>query len=383
MYLLYGVHLFNYYIAGISFADIFLFLLMLYVLYKNKKISIKKRHLMLIYFWLVTGVFGILNISESYFSINNFLFAYLKLSFYILCILIIPPYLAKNIDKTNIIIINSFVFISLLGVYQLIAHFLFPSLPYSLTHELISSRTGYDSMISYGGQFRIRSIYSEPAHFAIYLNILYAYLLHSNVKLNKWIHFLFVIVVTLTFSMSGIALMIINYLIFLFRMNLFSVRTIIYSIAFLILSVFILSNDYVWRRVNRIVTLTETSGSVRLLGGFELSQYFPFYGVGIGNLENYYSSLTVPLMYVTSGQLHNIIPVIIGISGWIGLFVFLLYILSYFKLNKGLFIFLIGSFFAWGYFNAPPFWFFLILFEVLKERESRKALNFGEEHISL
>lgn len=168
--------------------DLFLILLVIYVIFKFKKIVLKKSYLPLILFWIITGVFSLFNLGSDFFSFNDFILAYLKLTLYVFSFIVLLPYFVKNYDKLNKIIINSLIILCGLGIYQLIAHYLFPYLPYSLTTEIFSNRPGYDAMFLYQfGEsfFRIKSIYSEPARFSIYINLLYAYLLHNEIILKK------------------------------------------------------------------------------------------------------------------------------------------------------------------------------------------------------
>ena len=362
MILVYMLHLFNYFIYRISIADMFLIVLVLYVFVKQKRIVFKSYHPFLLLFWFLTGAFSLLNLYANYFSFKDFILAYAKFSLYIVAFIILPPYFAKNFDKLNKIIVNSLIILCGLGIYQLIAHYFYPFLPYSLTLEGFSHRPGYYAMFSYAGTFRIKSIFSEPAAFAIYLNLLYAYLLHNNIRLKLWVHLLIISTVIFTLALSGIGLLMLNYFLLSIKNKVIKTKkALLYSLVFIGILAIIINNVYVTTRIGRIVSLTEGSGTKRLLGGFELAKDFPFYGIGVGNLESFYYSLNKTFEYATSWTIQNIIPIILSYSGIVGLILFLAFLYQLNKDNIFLGIFLFATFFTTGGFNATSFWLFLIL----------------------
>ena len=364
MVLLYILSIFDYYINGVAISDIGLFLLLFNIIFKYSiKIYFKKGYLILVFFSLIALISGLCNINSSFFSGLSFMRSYFKLNFYIICILVLPYFLAYNFSKVKRILINSLVFLSLLGIYQVIAHYFLPNLPYSLSPSLLSN-SGYDAMHSYGEKFRIKSIYSEPAHFSIYINLIYAYLLHYRIKLNKRIHTLVIITTMLTFSLSGIALLLANYCILLLK-HIMKGRKhyIIYIIIFFILiSVAGYQNQYLRKRVFRAFALSEGSSVDRLLGGWELASKAPFYGVGLGNITNFHDDLSIELNFTKeAGKIHNIFAVVLATTGYFGLLIFSLFLVYLTKKNIFFILFVIISGFAWGYFNSTPFWLLLLL----------------------
>jgi len=356
------LHLFNYYLFRFTVSDLFLILLVLYVFFKQRRIALKRYHLLLLLFWFLTGAFSLLNLHAGFFSFEDFILPYAKFTLYIVSFIVLPPYFVKNFDTLNKIIVNSLIILCGLGIYQLIAHYFFPFLPYSLAPGMLCSRIGYDSMISYWGVFRIRSIYSEPAHFSIYINLLYAYLLHNNIRLKLWVHLLIIGTVGFTLALSGIGLLVLNYFLLSIKNKVVKTKkAILITLGSVGILAIIINNVYVMTRIGNIISLTDGSGTKRLLGGFELAKEFPFYGIGIGNLENFYYSLNKTFEYATSWTIQNIIPIILSYSGIVGLILFLAFLYQLNKNNIFLGIFLFGTFFTTGYFNTTPFWFFLIL----------------------
>lgn len=356
------LHLFNYYLFRFTVSDLFFILLVLYVFFKQRRIALKRYHLFLLLFWFLTGAFSLLNLHADFFSFEDFILAYAKFTLYVVSFIVLPPYFVKNFDTLNKIIVNSLIILCGLGIYQLIAHYFFPFLPYSLAPGMLCSRIGYDSMISYRGVFRIKSIYSEPAHFSIYINLLYAYLLHNNIRLKLWVHLLIIGTVGFTLALSGIGLLVLNYFLLSIKNKVVKTKkAIVITLGFVGILAIIINNVYVTTRIGNIISLTDGSGTKRLLGGFELAKEFPFYGIGIGGLRNFYYSLNKTFEYATSWTIQNIIPIILSYSGIVGLILFLVFLYQLNKNNVFLGIFLFGTFFTWGYFNTTPFWLFLIL----------------------
>lgn len=360
MQLVYMLHLSNYNLFCFTVSDIFFILLTLYIFVKQR-IALERYHLLLLLFWFITGVFSLLNLYAYayFFSFEDFILPYTKFTFYVVAFIILPPYFANNFDRLNKIIVNSLIILCGLGIYQLIAHYFFPFLPYSLQPEMLHSTLGYDSMVSYQGVFRIRSIYAEPAHFSIHINLLYAYLLHNKIRLKLWVHLLIIGTVGFTLALSGIGLLVLNYFLLSIKNNVIKTKkALLYSIVFIGLLAIIISNNFIVTRIAGIIHLTDTK---RLLGGFELAKDFPFYGIGIGNLENFYYSLNKTFEHATSWTIQNIIPIILSYSGIGGLILFLSFLYQLNKNNIFLGIFLFGAFFTTGAFNATSIWLFLIL----------------------
>lgn len=138
-------------------------------------------------------------------------------------------------------------------------------------------------------------------------------------------------------------------------------KAIFFTSVFLGVLAITASNEYVIRRVSNIISLTDGSSTRRLFGGFELAKEFPFYGIGLGNLQNFYYSLSKTFEYAIGWKVHNIFPIIFSVSGIIGVCVFLYFLYQLNRNNYLLGIFLLGGFFTWGYFNTTPFWVFLLL----------------------
>ncbi len=370
MELVYFFNLFSYFIKGlIAISDIAVIVLLIYILFFTKiRIYKKKYNIILIVFWVITGISGLLNVvaNSNYFIFTEFVISYLKLSLYILFFLIAPYYFSARLNKLNNIITNSLVIICILGIYQIVVYNFFPKLPYSLASEigLIQNKGGISTMISYGGKFRIKSIFAEPSIFAIYSTLLYSYILHYRIKISRWVHLLVNVSIILSFSMSGIGLLFINYFLLFFKYYKKNKKYLIYVLIVLtIFSISIITNDYLSYRIARIIDLSEGSSNTRLLGAWEIALKAPVYGVGLGHSRIYNSYIGQDnLKFHISGKgVHNTFAVILTTTGYLGLLLFLIFIYYLFRRNFIFGLFFIASGFGWGYFNVIPIWMILSL----------------------
>lgn len=362
MILNYLINLFDYSFFKIAISDLALLFLNIYSFLKLKKIHIQKYYILLVFFIFLTLLSSIININKIFFSKSEFLLSYFKLLFYFLSIILLPNLFSLNYSILIKILKRSLYILCLLGIYQLIVHKFFPNLPYNFKVPFISLDGGYKAMYSYNNQFRIKSIFSEPAHFSIYINVIYAYLLHYKHNLRKRLHGLVIISTFLSFSLSGIVLLLTNFIL-LFG-NIFDNKriTITILIFFLLFSILVFQNDYIIYRMDRLSSLSEYSSADRLLGSWELAFNAPFYGVGVGNIVNYNKHSNFKFKFVKPDRkVHNIFAAILSSSGLLGLIMFLIFYFILIRKNFKFGIFLFISGFAWGKFNATPFWFFLIL----------------------
>lgn len=337
MPLLYFFHLFEYSFFGISFADISIILFLLFLFVTNKRFYIKPS---ITFFFLTCLILTLLvsaflNINENYFSAVHFTLAFFKFLIYSSMFLIMPLYLSNHFDKFILIIERSLCVIVFLGLYQMIAHFFFPFLYYDLSPSFLSARSGLEAMFSYGGRFRVKSIYTEPAHFGIYINILYFIIIKSGCKIKKTTHFIVFLGVSMSLSLSAIALYLANVLIQIVSASNF--LRFIKTFALLIgcLSIFLL-NGYVANRIFNIANLSEGSGVIRLLGSWEIALKSPtLSGVGLGNMETFGRELfnKHDFHFATrTEQVFNIFAVVLMVAGLPGLLLFIAFL---FALAKG------------------------------------------------
>lgn len=365
----YFLNLFNiYFLDIISIADLALIGIIIFYISVNKgklKFVRNKYNIVLILFLIIIFLSGIINIlnKKNYFIINSFILSYIKLLTYSFLFLFITPLISLKLSDFNRIIYKSLLIISLLGIYQFIAYHFIPFFPYSFNFNtnFINIPGSLDTMFSYGNNFRIQSIFSEPSIFSIYSILLYSYLLHYKVHISKTVHLIVNVSLFLSFSLSGIGLLIINYCILLLK-NIKNKKIVLYLIIFImIILIIFVTNDYLSNRIIRLINLSEGSSATRIVGAWEAALKSPIYGVGLGNLTNFFNTLDPStLRYHRSGSgVHNTFAAIFMTSGYIGLFLFVTVIMFLFRYNPFYGLFFIASCFGWGYFNSLPVWFIL------------------------
>lgn len=352
----------SYKIGPILVSDIAYFFLLMFTLIKRVRIKIAKQNKYMYIFIFTSFLVMILNVGKTYFSINDFFLTYIKFIFYIIGLLLIPNLFIENENKLNKGILYSIRIVCFLGVYQYLAHFL----PFNIPYSLSINSYGYESMTSYN-IFRIRSIYSEPSLF-LYTVILFFYLKTSKVNIKKWDYMLFIVSIILTFSITVYGLVIFGVLVNLTNSNISILKKIIIVVLLILLCLLSFYKlDIIKQHIFNLIMLKPSSATTRLFGSIIYAFFTPNNGVGFGNVENYYLlnnlAETIP-MFITNGIVNNIFAAIKIMTGYIGLGIFLVYLLkNFFCRSKKLLLIVIASCFTWGNFNSSGFLFFLILLE--------------------
>jgi len=358
----------SYKIWKFTIPDLMVVFLFLYFFIRYKKIYISKKstNFYLIIFSFVIIFSFLFNINNEYLSYKEFVFSFIKLSFYLSSVVIIPGYISKNISKLNHIIKYSIYFICFFGIYQAVIFYSGIDAP-SVIKIPFLELSGPETSISYG-ILRIKSIFSEPAVFGSFLNILYGYLLHYKYKINKFLHFLVVISVLMTLSLVAIGLLIINYIFYFLINKNIKINKKVIGVIFLIFFILLLmNNSFISMRLNSIINrgeLSRNSSTIRLLGGWEYALNVPWFGIGLGNGSNYFKKNIDDYKFIAdNGTVHNIFSVIWISSGILGLIIFLIYLFSITKTNRGFRWFIFAYCFGTGAFISFQFWFILILVE--------------------
>lgn len=316
----------------------------------------------------------IFNCYNTWFSDMDYLQTFVKFSVYLLALQMVPGYLQiQKIDYLKHI--DIFLKLSVLGavIQRVIVIFLGrSSWPlYSLGGNWFGLTTE-TTMFTNEGMMRARSFWSEPAHFAVFISLLFIMLLYTgNERLNNltWIAYIAGIILANSFAGYGIAIAIIS--IYFLKIHTYADVSKLIVYGGIIIVVFCCiwnTNDYLRSRIINLFQLKDHSGVVRTLGGFQFLKYIPWYGVGLGNHANYYNSLNLlsTLWFSGSGEFYNNILLAIITMGYIGTIGFLMLQYNILKDKKKLFIVLMITHFGWGKLYTTPIWIFLILYIVIK-----------------
>lgn len=317
----------------------------------------------------------LLNFNKAYFVKLDFLTSFTKFLFYLILIQIIPKLMSKKKIKL-LKVIEVYLWIAVIGaLIQIIIVSIFgrSSWPLFSLGSQWFGLTNDGTMFVNTGMMRARSFYSEPAHFAVHISMLYSLLLFTNkYKSKRLTHILYIIGILSANSMSGWVILMGIYVIYFINFN--NIKKMRMALGAGIVGIFALSalimfNGYFRGRFLNLFALKDHSGVVRTVGGFHFLEYVPFYGVGIGNHANYYHSLTglSTLWFSGSGEFYNVILLSIISIGYVGTVFLLLYQYSIFKKNKKLFLVFILTCFGWGKLWTVPVWSFLLMYKYISE----------------
>ncbi len=376
----------DYRVAMLTVSDVAIILFLIKIfLSKRNNIATEKANLIIGGLILLIALipFG-LYLGDKWFDVSGFVLSWGKFLIYMLAVIMISDYiLVEGIDYRKLLKI--FMYLIIFGAFfqWLIVIVLGPdSWPlYSLGSGLFG--INYNNMVTVSGLFRARSFYSEPAHYSVHLSMVFCLLFFASKRqVSKVDHLLYILGVVLSLSISGVFLMLMTYCI----LNIeFIKKNITIAASFMVIAVIaviiILSTDnYVGMRIKNTLSLKDSSGVVRTVGGFMFLEYVPFTGVGIGNVESFYNSLDLPpsMWFSGNGNFYNNILLSIICLGYIGTFLWLTYQWILLKDNILIFWILIISHFAWGKFNVSVVWVFLIFGTVISRLNKKRGISRDE-----
>lgn len=367
----------DYTIGPLSISDYALILLLFKGFRYKPTIRITKRECVPLALMLL-GVFLslILNITKQYFVVSDFVVSTGKFAIYILAIYLVPQYLAVcNIDYIRCLK-NFLIIASLGGVLQRLIVLVagrasWPA--YSLGGHWFGLLTE-TTMFNNAGMMRSRSFWSEPAHFAIVISLIFILLLfNQREKLSKEYYVFYIVGMVCANSVSGYGIMAAIFAIYIvkFKNRRDLMKAIGAGIVFIgALAVLLNENDYLRGRLINLLNMKDHSGIVRTVGGFHILGYIPWYGTGVGNHANFYKTLGEmnSFWFSGSGEFYNVILLAIVTMGYIGALGFILFQYEILKTDMRIFLCLMVTHFGWGKLYTTPIWVFLIIYIILKEK---------------
>jgi len=221
------------------------------------------------------------------------------------------------------------------------------------------------------GQFVLRGLFSEPAHYSIYISLSIGFLLFyaERLRMNTVLLFGFLfLTIVLSKSLSGIALLLITVIIFMFdRISFKKMLGIV--VCMLIILIYILVDGSVLERLERTFSLTDSSSAARLIGSWlvvlSFDEWWQFlFGIGIGNYEAFLSQSIVKLLGdvpFDNFKTWNVLAYIFSTGGLVALAFFSASILKLKQYSKRYLLIFTASLFAHGYLFGPFFWLFLAI----------------------
>lgn len=367
----------DYTIGSLSISDYALLILLIKGLIYKPVITLPHNErvpILLLLIGVITSL--VLNVGKSFFIMSDFVLSGGKLAIYILALYIVPQYLVdSNVDYIKHLK-RFLVVASVGGVIQrfIVIFFGRSSWPlYSLGGHWFGLATE-TTMFNNVGMMRSRSFWSEPAHFAIFISLIFILLLFNQKdELEKKYYVFYAVGMICANSVSGYGIMIAIFALYIvnFQHRKNIIKAIGEGVTFIIaLVVLINQNDYLRGRLINFFDMKDHSGVVRTVGGFHILEYVPWYGTGIGNHANFYKSLSNmnEFWFSGSGEFYNVILVAIVTIGYIGAIGFILFQYQIMKTDKKMFIALMVTHFGWGKLYTTPIWVFLIIYIVLKNR---------------
>lgn len=370
--LIFFLNFIDYRIAFLSIADVALIVLIVRAMLIRIKLKCSRNELILIGLMLINILIStMLNMGKEYFLITDFLVALVKMVFYIVGGLYIPDYLTKKKVKVLSILEKYFLVAGVGGILQQIIVLICgrESWPLFSLGSQFFGLTSDTTMFVNTGLMRSRSFYSEPAHYAVHMSMLYAlFLFNEKYRKKMWLHLIYILAVVSANAMSGYAVMVMIYVIYF--LNFKKVKKVIKMLSGILLGIVgggavWLTNDYIRKRMMDFFVLKDHSGIVRTIGGFFFLEYIPFWGVGLGNHSNYYFSLEIndTMWFSGSGEFYNNILLAIITMGYVGGVLFIAYQYVILKNHKKLFFALMVTHAGWGKLLTAPIWIFLLLYK--------------------
>lgn len=347
--------------------DLLLIVFSLLVLIKNNKITISFKSIFIVLsFVFISFIPFLLYNDYDFFDNSSFIFAFIKLSLFMVSVMVLPPYLYNDLRSLNKALNYGISIIFIFGILQFILYHISSSFFYQIFPNF---------KIVYG-IFRITSIYDEPS-LLFYPLMIYFYLSLQK-STHKTVHFLAFFSTVLSFSLTVFFIYVIGVLFTFFRKSYIR-KIVLLIILFLFIFISFLYIDIFETHITNLINFQSSSATTRLLGGFEFAFKTPFFGVGLSNVENYYAYYGTSLnleYFSTVGSINNIFAVVRAVFGLSGFLIFLIFLYTrYFKINKRFFVLFITSFFAWGYFNTSLFFFLLILLELFRIKKKNNRME--------
>lgn len=242
------------------------------------------------------------NIGVNYYINPNFqirhgIFALIKAIFYLVVVLSGYRYITQfKLKKRTLVILNLTALLSIvIGIYIYIA-IMTEAMPYEFMWSL--TRNDPQSYYFRGTRYlvRMRSVFSEPAHFGFYLNmILGINLFHKeDIKIPFIINIILVSSILITFSFSSIAIMFLLLFIALFTSLLKMKATPlilswkIFPIVLVMGLVIYFSWEFLYvtiiQRAQEIYQGEDNAALERLIGSWQyLDRNYLWFGNGLGN----------------------------------------------------------------------------------------------------
>lgn len=338
-----------------SFSDIILgIILVLLVLLRSVKLSLFQLKILILLSLVIVFNNTLHYFGNDLFNIKLAFASTVKIMFYTTISMLIYKFILENKFYKKFIVINNIIMciVSVIGLYILLSLYVYDLLPF----EFFWTFTRNDGFRYIGEQtiFRVNSIFSEPAHFGYYLNIIIIMNLSLDKIKNVNITFIFIAIImnVTTLSYSSIGIMIIILGLFLFKrvskIGLVNKKFILAGVLVMLFIIYLqwdLINETLVQRSIKILSGEDISGINRLIGSWKyVNQDNLVLGNGIGH--------TPPIWSVYAYAVSDL-----GLMGLSALLILNLYIAKR-SLSIGVVFFLMNM--AKGGYLSPIYWLMVV-----------------------
>lgn len=344
---------------GFTFAD-FLLMFMMLILFLSGQMRLTCKQGMIIA--IIVSILIVNMVSSIKFNPDiiqrNLMTQSIKLSFYLITMMVLYNYIDRfNLRKSFLTINKVIAYASIvIGIYITLALYTGGELPYEFLWRFTRSHPTSYEFQGNPNIIRTRSLFSEPAHFGFYLNVILASILfnvqHYKKRLVDVVILVAGILTTLSYSMVGIMLILLTY----YSLAYVKEKKIRWSIRHtIIVGVIIVGLFIFWDYL--YITLIERT--LNILGGNDSSvtnrlfnswQYVADQSLIYGNGISHTPTITNNFAYMLSD---------FGLIGFIPFILFTIYML-YVNVPFGLTFVMLN--FSRGGYLAAPFWIVLLFY---------------------
>lgn len=390
------IQLFN----SLSILDLGILVMIVFSIFNGHKISISKSTIIFILFLLWTLICFYFLYKNSYFEISSYYNNLIRAAVYLLGFILIPQYLKTNfrIKKALQQIVFIIIFLSILGVIEFVVKKIQPNFDLRLTSL-------FGNYLEDPNKVRIKTLFSEPAHYGIYLSLLVSILLFYKQKINvklKYIDLSIIIsfiALLVTTSFISIIFMMIN-MIWYFNISsskvvkkkwqsLIIILPIVLFVLYSLLNFVPVFKSTVLDRIGLVLDEDDGSGNQRIYGQFEIfenvAQKNLITGVGWGQTKMFIMKMNTQFqVFYNDGESSGINNSIVSIfiqTGIVGLILYLLFFINVLKKSSYSIVIFFILLFSWGFAMSPILWFFLYLLQTIRYNGKTKKKNIYEKNI--
>ncbi len=353
----------------VSIGDIILFLMIILTILFGKinKLKLDTSISSILIFFMLIVLISLITFMVVDTSIIESMYRIVRLSFYILGILIIYNFADYKDIVSKMYKIS--VFAAVILIVQIV---LYETIAYELNIVILGATVGgsyfENSLLSV---YRPSSIFLEPAYFTVYLIVPILYnLITCDGKYRLYLKNNIILILSCLATTSTYAFGLIGVSIFIFTVQFFYMKkklkvkylymglSILLTLFVIICSVNSAIIDYV---LFKILTIADSArGTFAFMDSSIVSIINPMIGVGIGNEQSYFLLRGITIGY------QNSISLVFLYSGYLGLFGCFIYFLTviFYKLDYGNIYFSI-TYICLCLFSSAMFDFSIVMFIVL------------------